>query len=298
MSLDWEDVRAFRAVLAAGSLSAAARRLGVAQPTMRRRLDALEAALDTRLFTRTPAGLVPTDAARDLQVHAEAMTRAADALAREASGPAAGTSGTVRLTASDVIGAEVLPRLLVPLRRRHPEIAIEIDLSNRMRDLPRQEADIAVRMERPVQGALVARRVGTIRVGLFAHPDYVARFGAPSDLGDLDRFDLIGPDRRDGDLRLMARAGVPGARSAYAVRVDSHLAQLAAIRAGLGIGICQTALARREPVLTPILPDAFGVGLETWLVMHQDLRRIRRVRLVFDHLAEAIAAYASDRAAC
>jgi DNA-binding transcriptional LysR family regulator len=286
-ALDWEDLRALLAVLETGSLSAAARQLGVTQPTMRRRLDALEAAIGAGLFTRSPGGLAPTGLARHLRVHAEAMATAAAALARAASAGSEADRGVVRVTASDVIGAEVLPGLLATLRHAHPALEIELDLSNRSKDLLRQEADIAVRMTRPAQAALVARRVGVARLGLFAHPDYVARNGLPDSLAALRGFDLIGPDRESADLQAIAASGLP---TGFTLRTDSQLAQLAAIRAGLGIGICQVALARRPP-LVPVLPALFAPGLETWIVMHEDLRRVHRVRLVFDHLVAGMTGY-------
>jgi DNA-binding transcriptional LysR family regulator len=291
--LDWEDLRAFRAVLRDGSLSAAARALGVTQPTMRRRLDALEQALGAALFTRAPTGLAPTEAARALADHADAMAAAAAALARAASADPGALAGAVRITASEIVGAEVLPPMLAALQAAHPGLAIELHLSNRAQDLLRQEADIAIRMLRPAQDALVARRVGEIVLGLYAHPAYLARHGAPADLAALAGHVLIGPDRESGDLAAIRASGLPLERIAF--RTDSHLAQLAAIDAGIGIGICQVALGARRG-LVHLLPHAFRHALETWVVMHEDLRRTARVRTAFDHLVRGLAAYASGRA--
>src|SRR5262249_40431219 len=160
--------RAFLAVLRHGSLSAAARALDVAQPTVRRRLEALEQSLGQALFTRSPSGLSPTAAALTLGPHAEAMAAAAAAFERASSADAGAVAGTVRITASEMVGGEVLPGILAALLEQHPELRLEIQLSNLTQDLLRQEADIAVRMVRPVQSALVSKRVGTVKLGLFA----------------------------------------------------------------------------------------------------------------------------------
>lgn len=289
--LDWENQRAFLAVLREGSLSAAARALGVAQPTVRRRLEALERSIGVALFTRSPSGLSPTDAARELGGHAEAMAAAADAFARAASADTDAASGTVRITASDVVGAEVLPGLLAGLRDAQPGLVFELSLTNRNEDLLRHEADIAVRMVRPTQAAMVATRVGSVELGLFARADYLAKSGLPASLDELDRFALIGPDRETADLRALNALGLRLTRSKFSCRTDSQLAQLGAIRAGLGIGICQKAIARRDPSLVAVLPEAFSHGLETWVTMHEDLRRVRRVRATFAHLVSTFTAY-------
>ena len=290
---DWENQRAFLAVLRHGSLSAAARALDVAQPTVRHRLAALERSVGTALFTRSPSGLAPTEAARQLGPHVEAM--AAAAFGRAASADAGTASGTVRITASEVIGAEVLPPLLASLQCDHPGLAVELHLSNRTEDLLAQKADIAVRMVQPSQAALVVRRVGSVQLGLFATAEYLARHGTPGTLTDLARFGMIGPDREHQDLRAFRNAGLDPERLTWVLRTDSHLAHLPAIRAGIGIGACQVAIARRHPELVRVVP-AFAPGLETWIAMHEDLRLVARVRVTFDHLAAALRDYVTSQA--
>jgi DNA-binding transcriptional LysR family regulator len=235
----------------------------------------------------------------ELAEHARGMAAASAALRRAASGSRQEVRGVVRITCSEVIGGEVLPAMLAGLRRQQPGIVIELSLSDATEDLLRKDADIAVRMLRPSQGALVARRVGAIGLGLFAHRRYLKERGTPRTLADLHRHALIGFDRETPALRAM-RGRVPGgevyAREHFALRTDSPLAQLAALRAGYGIGACQRALARRERQLLPVLPEAFGLDLDTWLVMHEDQRANRRVRLVYDYLFEALAAYAAEGA--
>ncbi|MBU6471370.1 MAG: LysR family transcriptional regulator [Alphaproteobacteria bacterium] len=288
---DWDHLRTFLAVLEHGSLSGAAVALRLTQPTAGRHIAALETALATPLFVRSRHGLLPTPAALELRGPAEAMQAAAAALVRTASGEAAEPRGTVRITASEVIGAEVLPPILAALHRQHPAIAIELALTNRAEDLTRRVADIAVRMHRPAQGALVARRIGRVGIGLFAHRDYVAAHGMPRRTEDLSSYSLIGFDRDETGARSLGAAAGAWQREMFRFRSDSDLAQLAALRAGFGIGGCQIGLARHDPRLVRVLARQVEFGLEMWLVMHEDLRLSRRVRLIYDHLAKALSAY-------
>lgn len=291
----WNELRTFIEVARDGSLSAAARRLGLTQPTVGRHIDALETSFGLTLFTRSSRGLTPTPAALALAPHAQAMAAAAAAFARAASGEAAADSGTVRLTASDVIGCEVLPPMLAAFRADHPGIAIELVLTNRTEDLARRDADIAVRMVRPTQSGLVARRVGSSRIALYAHRDYLARFGEPRSLADLATHCLIGFDRDNRSFRNAGDFARKLTREGFGFRCDSDLAQIAALRAGIGIGGCQENIARRTPELVQVLPNAVHHALEVWLVMHEDLKMTRRVRLLFDHLAAGLTAYVKGR---
>lgn len=288
---DWDCHRAFLAVLAEGSLSAASRRLNLAQPTVRHRIEALEQALGAPLFTRSPIGLEPTALARQLAEPARAMELAAEAFLRTASGEAEGERGTVRITASEVVGVEVLPPILAALRLAHPGLHLELGLSNRNEDLLRREADIAIRMVPPRQKALVARRVGAVRLGLHAHRHYLAAHGMPASTAALRGHAMIGYEQAALNRRWLPLLGLEMRALDLAFRTDSDLGQLAAIRAGLGIGGCQSALAARDPGLVPVLPAEVALDLDTWIVMHEDQRGLRRVRLVFDHLVEGLAAY-------
>jgi DNA-binding transcriptional LysR family regulator len=289
---DWDLLRSFLGVVRHGSLSAAARALGLTQPTLGRHIAALESALGVGLFARAPQGLVPTPAAEGLVAHAEAMEAAARALVRAASGEAEETRGAVRLTASEMIGAEVLPAILAGFREVHPRIDIELVLSNRNQDLSRRDADIAVRMVRPTQQALVAKKLGSVVIGLYAHRRYLARHGTPKRIEDLADHALIGFDRDDQAFRALGTGGLDVRREIFAFRTDDDLAQLAALRAGFGIGGAQAPIAARDPELVAVLPGAIGFRLEMWLAMHEDLRRSRRVRLLYDHLAHALGRYA------
>ncbi|HZC18003.1 MAG TPA: LysR family transcriptional regulator [Caulobacteraceae bacterium] len=289
---DWDLYRAFLAVLESGSLSGAARTLGLTQPTVGRQIEALEAGLDAVLFTRSPGGLRATEAARALQPHAAAMASAADALLRTASGEADQVRGVVRVTASHMIGAEVLPPILTQFHEANPEIVIELALSDRQEDLLRRDADIAVRMARPTQAALTARRVGLVPVGLFAHRRYLERHGAPTRLEP--GLSGIGFDRNVEMLSALRDLQLPLTREYFSFRSDNDLAQLAALRAGFGIGGCQYGIARRDPDLVHVLADAFRFDMEVWVAMHEDLRSSRRMRLMFDALVEGMRNYVAE----
>jgi len=290
-ALDWTLIRSFLAVAQTKSLSAAARELGLTQPTLGRHIDALERALGAKLFTRSVHGLTPTDAALDLVPHAKAMAATAAALARTASGEAADMRGTVRVTASDIIGAEVLPAILAAFRARYPEIAIELVLSNRTENLLTREADIAVRMIRPAQHNLIARKIGDVPIHLYAHKAYAKRRGLPRTLADLAAHDIIGYDGETRAYDAYAKEGLPVTRDLFALRSDSDLAQLALLRAGAGIGGMQKQLAARERNMVPVLHSAVRIPLEIWLVMHEDLRTNRRIRLLYDCLAGGLTRY-------
>ena len=291
----WDGLRTFVEVARDGSLSGAARRLGLTQPTVGRHIDALEAALGLSLFTRSPRGLTPTPAALALTPHVEAMASAAGALVRAASGEAAADRGVVRVTASEVMGCEVLPPILAAFHVEHPGIAVELALTNRNEDLARRDADIAVRMVRPTQSGLFARRIGASRIGLYAHRDYLARFGEPRSLADLRSHCVIGFDRDNRSFQAAGDVAKRLTREDFGFRCDSDLAQLAALRAGVGIGGCQENIARRTPELAAILPNAIQYALEIWLVMHEDLKATRRIRLLFDRLAAGLTDYVKGR---
>lgn len=286
--IDWALWRSFLAVAEQGSLSAAARRLGLAQPTVGRHVEQIEEAVGRKLFLRSPQGLAPTDAALALLPEARAMGQVARSLERMASEPAGAAGGVVRIAASHVVGAEVLPEALAPLMDAHPLLEVELALSNDSADLLRHEADLAVRMVRPTQRSLVARRIGAVPIGFFAHRDYLARRGTPRSAGDLAGHVLIGADTDAAFLGAMA--GLPGrlGRRSFRLRTDSEAAQLAAIRQAVGIGVCQWGIAMRDPRLVPVLPDEVRLVLDCWLATHGDLRAVRRIRLVQEHLARVL----------
>lgn len=290
----WELYRTFLAVLREGSLSGAARLLGITQPTAGRHLDALEAAMNLALFMRTQHGLSPTREALALRPFAEAMESAGAALLRTATSQQGAVRGTVRITASEVIAVEVLPPMLAALRAQYPEMQIELVATDRMEDLLQRGADIAVRMTRPTQAQLIARRVGDVELGCFAHRDYLARRGMPEKLEDLAQFDLIGTDQENAFARQVL-VELPFLRRDFAaLRSDNSLVMLAALRAGFGVGICQIGLARRDLNLVQLFPQQVSYKLDTWIAMHQDLRQTPVCKLAFAALVEGMNKYIEE----
>ncbi|AJY46004.1 LysR family transcriptional regulator [Martelella endophytica] len=290
---NWDLYRTLLAVIDTGSLSAAARQLGLTQPTVGRHIEALEASAGRQLFTRSQRGLEPTDTAVAMKPLAAAMAATADALRRTASGTGDSVSGSVRISASDVIAIEVLPSILAPLMAEHPRLEIEISVSDQVEDLLHRKADLAVRMVEPVQDALIARSVGQIAIGCFARRDVIERHGTPQSLGDLAGFPTIGFDNPLAYVRetLKAFPDVPLPR--FNLRSDSNLAQLAGIRAGCGFGLCQLALGRRDANLVEVLAGQIPFSLPTWVAMHEDLRHSPRCRVVFDALVGGMKRYCS-----
>jgi DNA-binding transcriptional LysR family regulator len=286
--IGWELYRSYLSVLREGSLSGAARAMGVAQPTVGRHIAALEKSLGLTLFTRSQHGFLPTEAALSLQAFAQTMSSSAAALKRAAESQGAGVRGTVRITASEVIGMEVLPPILTGLQNSHPDLKLELVLTNRVQDLLRREADIAIRMTQPKQELLIARQVGKVSLGLHAHRDYLARRGTPGTLADLARHALIGFDEETPFLRAARKTFPVWHRDAFSVRTDSDIAQLAMIRAGSGIGICQVAVAARDPQLVHLLEAQFSMQLDIWLTMHEDLRNNPRCKVTFDALLQGL----------
>ena len=289
-AIGWELWRSFLMVLREGNLSRAARLLGLTQPTLGRHIGELERVLGLCLFTRSPKGLAPTDAAFELRPHAQAMAAAAEALLRTASGSASDARGVVRITAPEIIGAEILPPILTRFRQNYPRVTIELALTNVTENLLAREADIAVRLVRPSQAALVAKKVGNVRFGCYAHRDYLKRRGTPRSFADLSTHTLIGFDKGGTAIKALRDLPDPLSRDDFAFRSDSALAQIAMVRAGFGIGRGADIAVRRDPDLIPLLAGQYCVEVDLWVAMHEDSRNSRRMRLMFDHLAASLSA--------
>jgi DNA-binding transcriptional LysR family regulator len=287
----WDHYRTFLAVMRCGSLSAAARELGLSQPTIGRHVEALEQTVHGELFTRSQLGLLPTELAVTLRPYAETIATSSSALLRAASGERDKVSGTVRISASEMIGVEVLPPILAGLQDVHPALTIELSASDQVEDLLRREADIAVRMVEPSQDALIVRRIGDIPLGFFAHRRYLDRPGTPENLADLARHRLIGFDRQTAYIRSMIKRYPDMAHIAFSFRTDHSIAGIEALRAGMGIGFCQVGVARRNPELVRVLPDRVEILLGTWIAMHENLKASPRCRVAFDALVKGLLAY-------
>jgi DNA-binding transcriptional LysR family regulator len=275
--MDWSLYRTFLEIARSGSLSAAARTLGITHPTARRHLEELEQQLGGRLFTRSTRGLILTGLAERIVPEVQRIEASIGAIARLASERAGSVHGTVRISASEVMGTEVLPSMLARIRALHPGLTFELILSDSETDILRRDADLAVRMVRPRQTSLVARRVGTIKVGFYAHRNWLAEHGAPSSFEQLLAApNVIGQDRRR-TLADALKIDQTRLHQSLVLATDSDVAQIAALRAALGVGVMQLPLAAREPTLVRVLPK-LDHRMEVWLVTHPDLRSSTRVQ--------------------
>ena len=290
-SPSWDLYRTLLAVLETGSLSAAARMLGLTQPTVGRHIEALEAEAGQQLFVRSQKGLSPTDTALALKPMADAMAASADAMKRTATENRSIVSGSVRISASDVIAVEVLPEVLASLMQAHPQLNVEVSVSDQVEDLLTRKADIAIRMVEPDQDALVVRNLGAIPLGCFARRDVIARHGAPSAFSDLQSRPTIGFDRALTYVRQALKTFPDLPVPNFAFRSDSNLAQLAAIRAGCGFGLCQRPIGLRDENLIEVLKGSIPFKLPAFVAMHEDLRHSPRCRVAYDHLVDAMRAY-------
>lgn len=291
---DWRLLETFVRVAEKGSLTAGAKLLGLSQPTASRYVQALEEQIGAKLFVRHSRGLGLTERGTELFRTARALDESVQELFRKAAGLREVPRGTVRVSVNEPIGVEVLPPCFAALRRRYPEISLELVIDNAVANLSRREADVAIRMFRPDQLDLVAKRVGSVDVGLFASRAYIKKHGQPASLSEIQGqgHTLIGSDRDAAWLRAISGLGL--AASDFAFRTDSLVAQIEAVLAGVGIGGMQLGIARKYPNLVRVFPEFAFEPLETWVVMHGDLRGNPPVRVVFDELCTFLESYAGS----
>lgn len=288
---DWALWRSFSAVVANGSLSAAARELGISQPTVGRHIETLEADLGLTLFERTLSGLKPNvSALRIYEPVAQAQASLAEA-AILAEGAQLDFGGTVRITASAVTSNYVLPRLLLPIRERYPAIALEIVPTDSSENLLLREADIAIRMFRPTQLELVTRHLGDIPILPTAHERYLARRGTPQTVADLTGHDLIGLDRSDLIIAHAQSMGFPLRREDFILRTDDQTHMWELLKAGLGVGFGQASLIAETPGMVALPLDLAIPPLPVWLTTHRELFTSHRIRAIYDALADGLVSY-------
>ena len=284
---DWSLLRSFLAVAESGSLSGAARVLGLSQPTLGRHITETETALKLTLFTRTARGLALSVAGTALLPHAQAMQEAAQALSLAAAGRDADMSGTVRITASQIMATYILPAMLADLRMREPQIEIELVPSDTSENLLFREADIAVRMYRPTQLDLITQHLIDLPLGLYAAKTYLIRVGRPTTHDEVLVRDLIGFDRSDQMLRMLQALGITRTRNDFPLRCDDQVVYWNLVRAGCGIGGMQCLVGDADPLVERVAPFVALPALPVWLTAAEALRQTPRIRRVFDYLVEA-----------
>lgn len=294
---DWNLVHAFLAVAETGSLSAAARLLRSSQPTVGRQIAELERDLQVVLFRRGQSGYELTENGSLLVAQAEAAREAMDRFALHASGKENRVSGTVRITASEVMATLVLPSYLARFMEEEPGMEIELIGSNKLDNLLRRDADIAIRMVTPSQEELIARKVADIPMRMCAHQDYLAKHGVPQTPWDLLNHTLIGQDRADDIIRGFRKFGAQIDRHAFRFRSDDQVILWNAMFSGVGICIAQEPLIRRYKELVTFLPELPIPELPVWITMHKDVRTSPRIRRVADFLYEALSDFARSAAA-
>lgn len=291
--IDWNLIKSFVTVAETGSLSAAARKLSASQPTLGRHISELEQALGVTLFRRGRRGYELTEAGSTLFERGKVVSEQATAFSLLALGSVEAIEGTVRIAASEVVAAYVLPEMTMRLGIEEPGIEVEIVASNQVENLLRRDADIAIRMVKPAQNELMARKVTDIPLVACAARSYLDRRGRPREAGDLASHDLIGFDRGDDIIRGFAQLGVPLTRNAFRFRTDNQIVLWEAVRAGNGIGFGQEPLADRDPLVETLLPGLALPTLPVWLAMHRDVRTSVRIRRVADFLHEELKRYSA-----
>ncbi|MCA9659917.1 MAG: LysR family transcriptional regulator [Myxococcales bacterium] len=290
VNFDWNRARAFLVTAEEGSFSAAARALGSTQPTVGRQVAALEEELGVTLFARGGTRLELTATGLDLVDHVRTMGEAATRVSLAATGQATSVEGTVSITSSDAISAFLLPPILSELRVDHPGIEIELEVSNDARDLRRREADIAIRNFRTSQSDLIARKVRDGRAYMYAASAYLERVGRPRTLEDLKRIDFIAFDRTDMMIDGLRALGAEVERRQFPVVTSNHLVQWELCKRGVGVCVMMEEVGDAEPAVERVLPELVSpFPVPMWIVCHRELRTSRRIRLVFDRLAEGLA---------
>jgi DNA-binding transcriptional LysR family regulator len=286
---DWNRARAFLVTAEEGSLSAAARALGMSQPTLGRQVDALEQELDVLLFERIGKRLVLTEPGMDLLEHVRAMGDAASRVSLAASGQSQALEGTVTITVGEAFAAYVLPPILSKLRAAEPGIDVEVVASNTPSDLRRREADIAIRNFRPTEPDLVARKVRDMAGHLYAATSYLDRLGRPITLAKLSHADFVGFARTPALIDRLRPLGLELSQKNFVLVSENQLVQWALIKQGLGLGVMAEVIGDNEPLVERALPEIAAVMFPVWLVSHRELHTSRRVRVVFDLLADELA---------
>ena len=285
VKFDWNRARAFLVTAEEGSLSAAARALGMTQPTLGRQVSALEKELGVVLFERVGLGLVLTPSGLDLMEHVKAMGDAASRFSLTANGQSQRLEGNVCITCSEYYAVFILPKIIKKLRKLEPKITIEIIATNTTSDLRRREADIAIRNFRPTQPELIAKKIKDVSARLYATAEYLKEIGEPKNTNDLSKANFISFDNTDGLISGLKALDVKLTTQNFPIQTEHFIAHWELVKQGLGIGIMPEATGDSEPQVVQVLPALDPISFPIWLTAHRELNTSRRVRMVFDHLA-------------
>ncbi|MCF6322380.1 MAG: LysR family transcriptional regulator [Rhizobiaceae bacterium] len=288
-SYDWNLIKSFLAILDHGTLSAAAIKLNISQPTLSRHIEELENSLGVVLFERGRRGAAPTAAALAVADHAREINIATQAISLSATGKSQELHGTVRITASQIVATYLLPAILTRLMNEAPQVEIELVATDEVENLTQRDADIAVRMVRPQNPNLIARKVNEIHMGIYGRKDYLKTRPPIHAPHDLDHHRLIGYDTDERIISGMAELGVIVERNFFRFRCDDQVTCWQALCDGLGLGFAPNYLARTNQNLERLAEQFAIPPLPVWLVTHREIKSNRRIRMVFDFLAEELA---------
>ncbi len=288
MDYDWNLIKSFLAVAETGSLTGAARQLSASQPTLGRHIEALEASLGVTLFERLARGMAVTEEGAALLDHARAMQQNSAALSLSATAKSQSISGTVRITASQIVAHFLLPDIVAALGRTEPNIQIELVSSNTVENLLARDADIAIRMTAPKQTDLIARKIADVAIGLYGASSYLETHGMPDKPEDLLNHRVIGYDRGGQIIRGFAAVGWPVTRDFFPVRTDDQVFNWRLVEAGCGLGFNQIHAASLSAKVSRVLPGLALPSLPMHLIAHRELRTSLRIRRVYDFLAEEL----------
>lgn len=289
VDFDWNRAKAFLVTAREGSLSSAARKLGLTQPTLGRQVAALEAQLGVTLFERLGKRLVLTDTGHDLLEHVRAMGEAATMVSLSASGRSQAIFGRVRISAAGLVAAYLLPPIVESIRERYPEIEVELVVSNQLSDLRRREADIAIRHVRPTEADLFAKKVKETSARLYASKAWMERHGRPDSPDELSGAVFIGSDDSARFIEVLAERGLSITRDQFKIITDSGAVGWEMIKRGLAVGAMLDEVAALTPEVEPLLSQLPPIQVPYWLCTHRELHTSRRIRVVFDLLAEELA---------
>lgn len=289
IKFDWNRARAFLVTAEEGSLSAAARALGMAQPTLSRQVSALEAELGVLLFERVGHGLELTNNGQQLLEHVRAMGEAANSFSLTSHGQTQTIEGNVCIAVSQSYAVHLLPPIIAKIRQREPGISIELEISNQVSDLKRREADIAIRNFRPTEPDLIAKKVKDAYAYLYATPEYIEKLGNPKTPYDLRNADFINIDKGMSLMKALNAGGFSLTEKNFPILSEDHIVSWEMTKNGLGIGILDASIGDAEPLVERILPNMEPFSFPIWLVTHRELNTSPRIRLVFDLLAQELA---------
>lgn len=288
VKFDWNKARAFLITAKEGSLSAASRALGMAQPTLGRQVDGLEQELGIVLFERVGRGLKLTPSGLELLTHVRDMGEAAGRVSMTALGQSQALEGKICISASETYAAVLLPRIVAKLRVLEPGIQVEIVVANHASDLRRREADIAIRNFRPTEPDLIAKKIGEADAVLYATPDYIKTIGDPTKPSDLRHADFVNMDHGGMIIKGLNALGLDLTEANFPLLTESYLVMWELVRQGAAIGILDAYIGDADPAVRRVLPDLEPLVFPIWLVSHRELKTSRRIRRVYDFLADEL----------